>query len=219
MWSILLVMIVAVISIGQGCFVLSGSTEKTGELKIKKDWKGYQSGHTKPAKLVIRTEDEWERVWAQVGGPQIPKPELPEVNFETEIVIAVFMGERQTGGYGIEIRRVVRRQEEIIVHVEERHPRPDSLVTMALTQPYHIAVIPNFHLPVRFITKNDESVKSKIYRRGRGERRDNILNSVQFSLRTLRALRWKWPFLTFYEFININGKQLSIAPCACRKYI
>lgn len=150
MWSMLIVIIIAITSIGQGCFVLSGTTEETEELKIKKEWKGYQSGYTEPAKLVIQNEDEWKKVWPQVSSPQLPKPALPEVNLETEIVIAVFMGERQTGGYGIEIRRVVKHKEEIVVHVEEQHPQPDSLVTMALTQPYHIVVIPKFHLPVRF---------------------------------------------------------------------
>ena len=103
--------------------------------------------------VVISTEDEWKKVWSQVSSPQLLKPALPEVNFETEIVIAVSMGERQTGGYGIEIKRIVRHVEEIIVEVEEQHPRPDSLVTMALTQPYHIVIIPKFDLPVRFITK------------------------------------------------------------------
>ncbi|TSA06081.1 MAG: protease complex subunit PrcB family protein [Deltaproteobacteria bacterium] len=152
MWSMLIVIIIAITSIGQGCFVLSGTTEETEELKIKKEWKGYQSGYTEPAKLVIRTEDEWRKVWEKINSPRFPKPELPEVNFETEIVIAVFMGERQTGGYGIEIKRIVRHVEEIIVEVEEQHLRPDSLVTMALTQPYHIVIIPKFHLPVRFMS-------------------------------------------------------------------
>lgn len=120
------------------------------EVEIKGKWKGYHCGYVDSERLVIETEGEWKEVWEKVVGFQIPKPKLPEVDFETEMIIAVFMGEQRTGGYSIDITRIIKEEEEIVVQVKEKHPDPDLLVTMALTQPYHIVVVKSSPLPVRF---------------------------------------------------------------------
>lgn len=121
-------------------------------MEIKKEWTGCHCGYVESERLVIETEEEWEEVWEKVVGFQIPKPELPEVDFDTHMIIAVFMGEQRTGGYSIDITRIIREEERIVVEVEEKHPHPDSPVTMTLTQPYHIVIIEKSHLPVRFIS-------------------------------------------------------------------
>ena len=126
--------------------------EDVREVEINGKRKGYHCGYSEPERLVIETESEWKEVWDKVVAFQIPKPELPNVDFETHMIIAVFMGEQRTGGYSINITRIIKEEEGIVVEVEEKHPHPDSLVTMTLTQPYHIVIIEKSHLPVRFIS-------------------------------------------------------------------
>ena len=143
--------VIAMILNGYGVSALPGSGEEAiMEVEIKGEWKSYHSGYTEPARLVIETEGEWKEVWEKVVDFQIPKPKLPEVDFETDMIIAVFMGEQRTGGYSIDITRIIKKEEEIVVQVEEKHPDPDLLVTMALTQPYHMVVIQKSRFPVRF---------------------------------------------------------------------
>jgi len=130
---------------------LSGIMSETrAEIKVEKEWQGNHCGYTEPERLVIKKEDLWRGVWGKMHRFLVPRPELPVINFEKEMVIAVFMGERKTGGYEIEIIRITEGEKKLIVEVEEKEPPSDSVQTMALTQPYHLIVIPKSSLPVRF---------------------------------------------------------------------
>ena len=81
---------------------------------------------------------------------RLPRPELPKIDFEKEMVVAIFMGERSSGGYEIEIINIIKTEKQIVIEVEEEEPPPESLRTMALTQPYHIVVIKRYTRPVVF---------------------------------------------------------------------
>lgn len=120
------------------------------EIKIRQQWKGLYCGYREPTRLVIKTEDQWREVWEKLRFLRLPRPELPKIDFEKEMVVAVFMGECTSGGYSIEIINIIRTEEEIVVVVEEKEPLPESLRTMALTQPYHVVVVKRSPLPVRF---------------------------------------------------------------------
>lgn len=132
-------------------FAFSGIMSETGaEVRIVREWKGFHCGYTEPSRLVIKTEDQWKEVWEKLHVLRLPKPELPKIAFEKEMAVAVFMGKRSSGGYEVEITKITKTEEEIIVEVVEKEPPPESLQTMVLTQPYHIAVVKNYPLPVRF---------------------------------------------------------------------
>ncbi len=136
----------------QTAYAVSGTTPKiaTIRLKIEKQWKGNHSGYTKATRLVIYTQNQWKEVWEKINSLRLPKPELPNIDFKKKMVIAVFMGERQSGGYDIEIIDIFKKEKEIVVVVDEKEPSPDSLQTMALTSPYHVVIVKRSSLPVRF---------------------------------------------------------------------
>ena len=136
----------------QTAYAVSGITPKiaTIRLKIEKQWKGNYSGFTKPARLLIYTQDQWKEVWEKINSLRLPKPELPSIDFKKKLVIAVFMGEHQGGGYDIEIIDILKKEKEIIVVVDEKEPSSDSLQTMALTSPYHVVIVKRSSFPVRF---------------------------------------------------------------------
>ncbi len=144
------IVVAIVLNVVQNCALSEEKEEVKRTIEVKQEWKGYFCGYTEPSRLVIKTEDQWGEVWRKVHRLQIPRPELPKIDFEKEMVIAVFMGEQMSGGYGIKIIRITKTEEEIVVEVEEKEPPPGSLRTMVLTQPYHIVVIKESSLPVRF---------------------------------------------------------------------
>lgn len=132
-------------------FALPGMRVETEvNIRIEKEWKGRHCSYTKATTLAIYSEDQWKEVWGKVYALRLPRPELPKIDFEKEMVVAVFMGERPSGGYSIEIINIVRTEEEIVVAVKEKEPPADSLRTMALTQPYHIVAVKRYFLPVKF---------------------------------------------------------------------
>jgi len=145
------VIVVAIVLNVEECCALSKEKQEVKKtIGVEKEWKGYHCGYTKAARLVIKTEDRWKEVWGKVHRLRLPQQELPKIDFQKEMVIAVFMGERKSGGYEIEIRKIIKTEKEIVVEVEEKEPSPESLQSMALTQPYHIVVVKSSPLPVKF---------------------------------------------------------------------
>lgn len=144
-------MLIALVLSTQISYALSEIMPNTAiKLKIKREWRGNHSGYTKAISLVIYAPEQWKEVWKKTHFLRLPQPELPKIDFEKEMVIAVFMGERSSGGYDIKIIDVFKKEKEIVVVVEETEPPVDSLRTMALTSPYHIVTVKKSLLPVKF---------------------------------------------------------------------
>jgi hypothetical protein len=100
---------------------------------------------------VVRTQAEWERLWAQMRAGAVPVPAAPKIDWQKEMVLALFMGERPTGGYGVAIRSVTYGEKEVVVQYEETSPPPDAITIQVLTQPHAVAVVRRTDLPVRFV--------------------------------------------------------------------
>ncbi len=143
--------IIAIILSSEYTFALSAiRAEPAVKIKIEREWKGHNCGYTEPSRLVIKTGDQWREIWKKVNALRLPRPELPKIDFEKEMVVAIFMGERSSGGYKIEIININKTEKQIVIEVEEEEPPPESLRTMAFTQPYHIVVIKRCPLQVVF---------------------------------------------------------------------
>ncbi len=88
--------------------------------------------------MVIKNNEKLDSLWNVVFKTRIPKPELPEVDFEKEMVLAVFMGYTSTGGYSVSIENIYEKGGMVIVERKVVTPGPDDLVTDEETQPFHI---------------------------------------------------------------------------------
>lgn len=96
--------------------------------------------------VVVRTAAEWSMLWQQHAGEGKP----PAVDFTRSIVIAVFLGSRQTAGYAVEITRIEKEDTGLVVTYREQRPASGAMVAQLLTSPFHI-VRTEFHSgPVRF---------------------------------------------------------------------
>lgn len=117
--------------------VIESTTIESGEL----------SGVTEPMDLVVKGESEWEYLWDLTHRHLVPKPDLPQIDFEKEMVLATLMGERNSSGYRIEICEVAFEEGLITVRVKN-HETPGNLTIM--TQPYHIVTIPKYPYKIEF---------------------------------------------------------------------
>jgi len=66
----------------------------------------------------------------------------PEVDFEYDGVVAVYMGEQPTGAHRIKIERVTHHDDALRVEVVLQTPSPDCMTTQVLTQPYQTVLVP-----------------------------------------------------------------------------
>ena len=117
---------------------------------------GNYCGIEQGKQLVISSTEAWEELWKKVYRGTEPEPELPVVDFSKETVLAVFMGTRSTGGYSIEISGLAGKEEKVKAIVKTRSPLPGEMVSMALTQPFHIVKVNKAFTDIEFIKDKQE---------------------------------------------------------------
>jgi len=62
--------------------------------------------------------------------------EVPKVDFNKARIVALFLGQRSSGGYEIKVKNVEEMGGKIIVYVEEI--KPDGMATTVMTNPFTI---------------------------------------------------------------------------------
>lgn len=121
---------------------------QSGVLDFETISKDTQSNYQEDGKYVIRDENAFENLWQDASDE-----EIPEVDFASEMVIAVFMGEKSSGGYDVEIVEILETEDTLEVTISETEPGDDDMVTMALTYPEHIISLENIDKEVNFIVQ------------------------------------------------------------------
>ncbi len=128
-----------------------GGTREELEYRVLSEGANSAQGEALAARA--DTEAGLAALWERVSQTRLPEPDPPAVSFEDEVVVAVFLGERSSGGYSVEIDAVCRAgnaesgnaqtDEAQAVHLcyTEYEPAEDAMVTMALTSPYVLVAI------------------------------------------------------------------------------
>jgi len=120
-------------------------------LQIIAEWKGNHCGITEQKHMVITDPKDWAELWKRVHRGKIPIPEVPTIDFNKNMVLAVFMGQKPTSGYAIQITEISRTNGEVVVKVKEVTPPKGAILLQVLTQPFHIVVVPKVEGKVGFV--------------------------------------------------------------------
>lgn len=96
-----------------------------------------RAGRKEPGCAVVTTAAEWERLWSELWQPG----ERPAVDFSRYVVLAVFAGEKPTGGYRVDIVAVRAAVPDIDAVVRQDRPRADQFATLAFTYPGHLVLV------------------------------------------------------------------------------
>lgn len=91
--------------------------------------------------LIIENEPDFRDLWVDLQEQISPAPDVPEIDFENERVIAVLMGVQNTGGYFTTIEEVGVNDGVTGISVVETTPGEDCVTAQVLTMPYHIVRI------------------------------------------------------------------------------
>lgn len=119
------------------------------EKKFETIGSGAYCGHFLQGDYVVKDGQQWSNLWDKVNSINIPQPALPLIDFNNDMVIAVFLGTKRSGGYGIQISEL--RETDNCLEVSVVETAPGGRVTMALTQPYHLIKTSLTDKEVKFI--------------------------------------------------------------------
>lgn len=116
--------------------------------------------HARKENVVIRKQADWEKFWKQMHRAEAQPenssgklPALPKVDFNGQMVIAVFQGQQPSGGYSIEITKLTHENGKLEVFVEERQPGKDCFTIQVLTFPHHIIVVDKLAGQMKFTVR------------------------------------------------------------------
>lgn len=98
--------------------------------------------------FVIKNEKDLKKLWAFLYGDTPTTPKLPSVDFSRQEVIAVFAGEKPTGGYVISVSGIKNSSNQRVVVVTIDEPDPACNSKKEQTSPYEIVTIPSSTLPL-----------------------------------------------------------------------
>jgi hypothetical protein len=98
------------------------------------EWKGQHGGPIDPIAEVAADEAAWTRLWLQIG------QDAPALDFKKFYAVAVFAGEKPTGGWTIEFQEPVNKGPDAIVRYKILPP--SGFATMAIAQPWKVRAFP-----------------------------------------------------------------------------
>lgn len=94
------------------------------------EWKGQYGGPIDPGTMVAADESAWTRLWLMVG------QDAPPLDFKKYFAVAVFPGERPTGGWTVEFLDPVPKGMDVVVRY--RIKEPSGFATQAIAQPWKV---------------------------------------------------------------------------------
>jgi len=127
-----------------GCWSASAANDTSP--KILQRWSGAQDGRESFATLVVDDAKGWEQFWQEIGRDP---PQAFDSSQMTALI--VFLGQRRTGGYSVEIVEVLHSGEYLRVEYTEQTPGPDRRVTQVITAPWTVILLPRISTPVHFV--------------------------------------------------------------------
>ncbi len=117
---------------------------------------GYYSKITKPFIAVVRDVE----TYAALRKRDDNLPRLDAEFFKANVVLAAFLGERNTGGYRVEIT-----PSPVDINILERKPGKDIMVTQMITTPYKIVALQGMaNVAVRLTLDEAWRQEMKFYR-------------------------------------------------------
>lgn len=151
MWSFLTsapVLLGAAI-LGAGILVScrSGAKREPLVLPIQTLTQGTLSGVSEASCVALRSDEELVALWARHGNLQLPLPQPPSIDFGASMVVAVFLGQRPSAGYGVEISQVDHvpgagdEPASLMVRAVETGPAPGAAVAQVVTSPFHVVQV------------------------------------------------------------------------------
>ena len=105
---------------------------------------GTQSGAQWEGLVVCRDANAWQALWKNHSRLQLPMPPMPPVDFDSECVVAVFLGPRPTSGYGVSVLGFEEIDGGWTLRVHESTPEPGMAQMQVMTMPFAMLAVPHF---------------------------------------------------------------------------
>ena len=118
-----------------------------------------------PTEQVIYDRSDFQRLWANIHTTPANEgrglPPVPDFDFKQEMIIAVGLGRRSTGGYSIKVQSIRDVGGELVVSYRTYSPGACSMTSQAITSPLELLRLRRSDKPVTFSSRHEVAHCSK----------------------------------------------------------
>lgn len=127
-----------------------------GEISFETISLGNFSGLKDYTQRIIESKENWQEMWGAIQQGKSPIPALPDIDFSQYSVIIAGLGQKNTGGYQVNIDKVWLDGDVLHVNLTQTSPGPKCMATFAISQPYCVAVVPRSkYVDIKFDVRNN----------------------------------------------------------------
>ena len=156
---------VAVLLVAVTCMVVtsSGCRQYSPDMKVRALASGAHSqDRGRDVRFAVAADPESFRVLSgRIAAPGRSPVDADEIDFESEMVIAAFMGVCPTAGYSISFDTTARsRGNTLEVRIRTSSPAAEGAVAQVITSPYTLAVVERTSFSrIRFLSADGRELK------------------------------------------------------------
>lgn len=103
---------------------------------------GNNGGFEQDTLLLIRSSEEMQAGWKKLFSNFVEQPDMPSVHFANQMVVILSMGEKNNGGYSIEVSKVVEKELQLAVFANYISPGQNCIVAEVISYPFVVISIP-----------------------------------------------------------------------------
>jgi ankyrin repeat protein len=151
---------------------------RIGDPPAIRQWNIANSGVAKPEIVLCQNDEAWGGIWQRISHA------VPSHLLTNQLGIAIFLGQRPTGGYSASVMSAQVVAGSYVVRYKEESPH--GFVTEAITTPCLLVIVPATNFPVK-VTKEEEAKPGDANLSGRPQEpsRDEV-DRLKANLKTLQ---------------------------------
>lgn len=105
-------------------------------------YKGQVSPKKNKEELIIKDNDSFTNLISELNISPSEYEVLLNINFDKNNLVVLFLGEKPTGGYDIDVQKVLFLDKTIEIYSKSVAPEKDAMTTMVITSPYVMVTVP-----------------------------------------------------------------------------
>ncbi len=117
----------------------SSTVAKSTKINFEPIIQETQGGFAMAKFLIIKEENTVINIYNQINKIHTPGFKIPTIDFNKKMLIALFMGEKNTGGFHISVDHILRSSNKTTVFVKETAPQ--GMATMTITSPFCFVLV------------------------------------------------------------------------------
>lgn len=135
----ILTLILLTLLISNCTSIKTSSNDSTMKINFEQLVTETQGGFSTAKFLVIKEQNTTIEIYNQINSIRTPGFEIPVIDYTKQMLLALFMGEKTSGGYAISVDHIVETSDKLTVFLKEI--TPNGMAIMAITSPFCFVLV------------------------------------------------------------------------------